>query len=365
VSVPKFYYDRYINEQGGKPLQVADPALRHLTERAGVELTGSPALVSVEDEGENKLMYVVLRGPVVAELQAKGIQGTVEITVGDVWTHVKHVMNSAADIAQREGLSGDRHAVLVLSAMCHDLAKPPTTALLEKRGILRWTSHGHEAAGGPYAKKLLESMGIKREIVDQVVPLVVNHLKHAEYKPGRNGVEGARNMASNIHPSDIEMLGMLMEADYSGRPPIPPAMPPEAQKMVDDARAANVHQGLPDKRSLLSGQLFMDVSGLPPGPSIGKAQQAYWNDWLKGHNGDVGDWTKHYVTRAHPKVTADMVRAHYPGASDGPHIGNAMKAAREVQYNGQTSDYDAWLRQFVAQNPLPTPAPPKPTPEEL
>ena len=365
VSVPKQYFDLFVKSPSNKPINIADPALRYLRTTMGVGYGSTlPSLISIEDDGDNKLLYISLTGSIVEEYRQKGISGTIEVKAGDVWTHVKHVMNSAADIAQREGLSGDRHAVLVLSAMCHDLAKPPTTALLDKGGMLRWTSHGHEAAGGPYAKSILESMGIKRDIIDQVVPLVVNHLKHAQYDSGKNGVAGARKMAHLIHPADIDMLGMLMEADYSGRPPIPPAMPKEAQKMVDDARAANIHQGLPKKSDLLTGQQFIEMSGLQPGPHVGKAQQAYWDDWLKGDTNVVG-WTKRYLTRAHPKVTADMVRAHYPGVPDGPHIGKAMEASRSMQYNGYSGDYDAWLRQFVAQNPLPTPAPPKPTPEEL
>ena len=95
---------------------------------------------------------------------------------GDVDTHTMLVVDAAARVAKREGLEGDERAVLLFGALCHDFAKAATTALREREGKMRWTSWGHEADGGPMARAFLERIGIKSAIVEQVVPLVENHL---------------------------------------------------------------------------------------------------------------------------------------------------------------------------------------------
>jgi tRNA nucleotidyltransferase (CCA-adding enzyme) len=51
---------------------------------------------------------------------------------GDVGTHTMLVVNAAAAIAERDGLTDDNRAVLVLAALCHDFAKATTTMLRER-----------------------------------------------------------------------------------------------------------------------------------------------------------------------------------------------------------------------------------------
>jgi tRNA nucleotidyltransferase (CCA-adding enzyme) len=98
---------------------------------------------------------------------------------GDVGVHTMLVIDAAARIAAREGLQGDDRAVLLFSALSHDFAKADTTALRERNGRMRLTAFGHEAASGPLARSFLTRIGIKSGIVDQVVPLVENHLSHS------------------------------------------------------------------------------------------------------------------------------------------------------------------------------------------
>ncbi|MGA3203726.1 MAG: polynucleotide adenylyltransferase, partial [Bryobacteraceae bacterium] len=68
---------------------------------------------------------------------------------GEVGIHTMLVVDAAAEIAERDLLKDDERAVLMFAALTHDFAKAGTTALRERNGVLRWTAHGHEAAGGP------------------------------------------------------------------------------------------------------------------------------------------------------------------------------------------------------------------------
>ncbi len=81
--------------------------------------------------------------------------------------------------------------MLLFAALAHDFAKADTTALRERDGRMRWTAWGHEAGGGPLARAFLKRIGIKSAIMDQVVPLVENHLAHSSIGYGCDAARGA------------------------------------------------------------------------------------------------------------------------------------------------------------------------------
>ena len=121
-------------------------------------------------------------------------------------------------VAERDALSTDDRAVLLFAALAHDFAKPATTELREREGRVRWTSWGHEPAGGPMARTFLERIGIKSAIVDQVVKLVESHLAH--HSIGREATPRAvRRLAMRLAPASIAQLVRVIEADASGPPP--------------------------------------------------------------------------------------------------------------------------------------------------
>src|SRR5581483_10494171 len=158
---------------------------------------------------------------------------------GDVGTHTMHVVNAAARIAARENLQGDARAVLLFAALAHDFAKATTTALRERDGVLRWTSWGHEADGGPMARAFLSRIGIKAAIIDRVVPMVENHLATSSIGPGVTP-RAVRRLAMRLAPATINDLLRLIEADYSGRPPLPAGLPEGAIKIREMAEAQAV-----------------------------------------------------------------------------------------------------------------------------
>jgi tRNA nucleotidyltransferase (CCA-adding enzyme) len=172
---------------------------------------------------------------------------------GAVDVHVGHVLDAMASIADRESVGGDDRAVLVFAALTHDLAKSfvrdgGTTAQREKRGRLRWTAHGHEEAGGPMARKFLGSLGIKASIIARVVPLVENHLQHVRAaSDGAMSVAAVRQLADRLAPATVRELALLIEADQSGRPPLPGGLPRPAQHMLALAQHEGIADGPPSR----------------------------------------------------------------------------------------------------------------------
>jgi len=188
---------------------------------------------------------------------------------GDVEVHTGFVMNEAAKIADREGLTGDDRAVLIFSALTHDFAKPATTEVNIVRGVPRITSRGHEEAGGKLAEEFLKSIGVKQSIIDRVVPLVMNHLAHvsiAQIKAERGKVSATKKLAVKLKDSNISELLLLIEADASGRPPLPKGLPQSGVELRDLSQRIGVSKAV--EKPIMSGAYLIE-SGMSPGRELG------------------------------------------------------------------------------------------------
>jgi tRNA nucleotidyltransferase (CCA-adding enzyme) len=215
-----------------------------------------------------------------------------------------HVLNAAAKVAGRDALTGDDRAVLLFSALGHDFGKPATTELRDRDGRPRWTSWGHEPLGGPITRQFLERIGIKSAIVEQVIPLIENHLAHrsialtAETSFGRTMVtpRAIRRLAMRLAPASIEQLARLIEADASGRPPKDPSMPPEAERMLAAARAESVaHKPQPP---LILGRHVLPYFDDRPGVHIGAVTNAAYEAQADGKFSTEEEalrWLKSYI----------------------------------------------------------------------
>jgi len=73
-----------------------------------------------------------------------------------------------------------------------------------------------------------------------------------------------RRLALRLAPATIEQWGRLVEADHSGRPPLPPGAP--AAEIVALARRLGTAAGRPEP--LLMGRHLM-AAGMAPGPTLG------------------------------------------------------------------------------------------------
>jgi tRNA nucleotidyltransferase (CCA-adding enzyme) len=199
---------------------------------------------------------------------------------GDVGTHTMLVVNEAARIAEREGVEGDARAVLIFSALCHDFAKPKTTMMRERDGRMRWSSWGHEPEGGPMAREFLSRIHIKASIIDQVVPLVENHLAPSTMARGPVSARAVRRLAMRLAPASIDQLLLVIEADHSGRPPLPAGLPEGAVRIRDAAREQGVHRG--PQAPLILGRHVMPYFDDKPGKHIGEVTAAAYEAQADG-----------------------------------------------------------------------------------
>jgi len=192
---------------------------------------------------------------------------------GDVWTHTLHVTNEAARIAERDSLSMENRASLVLAALCHDLGKPTTTEVTP--GGVR--SRGHAKTKDIYVQ-FLERIGAPSKLVERVVALCLYHLTHIDFVGSPRHV---RRLALGLSSSGetIEMLCRLVEADNSGRPPLPKRLPDTMKHIEMMAKELNLKSAAP--QPVLLGRHLLDM-GFPPGPQMGKILKLAFEAQLDG-----------------------------------------------------------------------------------
>lgn len=137
---------------------------------------------------------------------------------GNVWVHTCHVMDAAAEICEREDIVGEEREVVMAAALCHDLGKATTTT-----EDLR--SPGHDVAGVEPTLSFLERIGFPVSNRAKVAFLVEKHMVHCSInEPTAKMVRRLKRQCQEAGIT-IEMLGNVIEADHSGRPPLPKGMP--------------------------------------------------------------------------------------------------------------------------------------------
>lgn len=199
---------------------------------------------------------------------------------GDVFTHTCLVCNAAEQIATREKLSERDRAVLVFAALCHDFGKAPTTTTDEQG---RTVSPRHEKVGIELAQSFLERMRPPGWVVEQVLPLISEHMVHVHYGKKKGPTERVvRRLADRLHPVTIRDWALLVEADASGCPPKPAKKPVES--WVEVAEQLKVRDQRPEP--ILLGRHLLE-RGHRPGPAMGRIIKAAYEVQLDGEFTDL------------------------------------------------------------------------------
>ena len=192
---------------------------------------------------------------------------------GDVWTHTLMVIDKARE---RNGdLDRPQLIAVMLGAVCHDLGKPATTAVID--GRIR--SLDHEQAGVEPTLRLLDRLNVHTidgyDVRQQVVGLVANHLKPGMFAKAGNVGDGAfRRLSQKV---DMELLARVAHADCLGR-----AGGFDCSGIdwfLERTRALGVGHEPP--APLLLGRHVLEL-GVPPGPRVGELLKLVYEKQLDG-----------------------------------------------------------------------------------
>jgi tRNA nucleotidyltransferase (CCA-adding enzyme) len=188
---------------------------------------------------------------------------------GDVWIHTLHCMDAFA--AERMGDEWE-DLVVGLAVLCHDFGKPATTRF--ERGRLR--SPGHDAAGEQPTRSFLERMTNQQDLIEQVVSLVVHHLRPMQLYQAQPGDSAVRRLARKVR---IDRLARVSRADSLGRPPLAGRVTPHGEWLLERAQALQVEASAP--KPILMGRHLLAL-GMPEGPGIGRLLEACYEAQLNG-----------------------------------------------------------------------------------
>ena len=192
---------------------------------------------------------------------------------GDVWTHTLMVVDKAR--ALNGDLDRPRLIGVMLGALCHDLGKPSTTAVLD--GRIR--SLDHEQAGVDPTVSLLDRLNVHSidgfDVRAQVIGLVAHHLKPGAFRQAPYVSDGAfRRLAQKV---DLELLARVARADCLGRTGNFDCS--AMDWFLERARALGVEHQAP--APLLLGRHLLAL-GLAPGPRIGEILKLVYEKQLDG-----------------------------------------------------------------------------------
>lgn len=197
---------------------------------------------------------------------------------GDVWEHTLHVSDEAARIAKEKRYSEDRTEAVVISALLHDIAKPQTTFRVDSQGNRvepsrtsaddghEWVSPKHPQEGGEVARKMLKDMKAPNDLIEKVVFLTEAHMWHNSLQEVTT--PAVKRMMIKLDEKGLSMddLATLVEADHSGRPPLPRRLP---AKMKEALRVASEIGEIKKATKPLVGGKELIGLGVKPGPKMG------------------------------------------------------------------------------------------------
>jgi tRNA nucleotidyltransferase (CCA-adding enzyme) len=147
---------------------------------------------------------------------------------GGVWVHTKLVVKAGFDICTRDNITNFDREAIIIACLCHDMGKPYTT--FERKnvdGSVKIVSPGHAEHGVQKAEKFLWSVGAPHDIIETVGPLVAEHMAYLNCYTEK----AMRRLLKRLEPATFEQLIAVIEADHSGRPPLPKRLPEKAIEM--------------------------------------------------------------------------------------------------------------------------------------
>ncbi|HEX8028776.1 MAG TPA: HD domain-containing protein [Vicinamibacterales bacterium] len=194
---------------------------------------------------------------------------------GDVWTHTLMVIDKAREL--NGDLDRPRLATVMLGAVCHDIGKPMTTAVIDGR----IKSPNHEAMGVEPSTAVLDRLNINTldgfDVRQQVLGLVAEHLRPIAFFKARDTVkDGAfRRLAQKV---DLELLARFARADCHGRSGTFDCS--GIDWFIEYARGLGVEHKPPPP--ILLGRHLIEL-GMEPGPRMGEVLRAIYELQLDGH----------------------------------------------------------------------------------
>jgi poly(A) polymerase len=183
----------------------------------------------------------------------------------DVYEHSLTVLEQA--IALEDRLAGP-NLTLRLAALLHDIGKPKTKQLIPGGGV---TFHHHEVVGARMCKERMKKLRFDNHIINDVSQLIFLHPRFHGYGAGewsdsavRRYVRDAGELLTHLH--------LLTRADCTTRNKKKAEGLAKTYDQLEERIELLMQQEELNKiRPDLSGEQIMEILGIKPSPTVGKA----------------------------------------------------------------------------------------------
>ena len=214
----------------------------------------------------------------------KGVEQRQGFHHKDVFLHTLKVLDNVAEKTDKIPL---RFAALV-----HDIAKPRTKAFKEGIG---WTFHGHDEIGARMMEKIARRMRLSNEFKKYVQKLVRLHMRLIFLSTDDVTDSAIRRLIVQAG-DDLDDLFILCRADItSGNPEKVRKHLANFDFVVRRVEEVREKDQLRAFQSPVRGEEIMDLTGLKPGPLVGKLKKAIEEAILDGIIPNEHDAARYYL----------------------------------------------------------------------
>ena len=183
----------------------------------------------------------------------------------DVYEHSLTVLEQAIGLESR--LDGP-NLTLRLAALLHDIGKPKTKQLIAGGGV---SFHHHEVVGARMCKERMKKLRFDNHMIEDVSQLVFLHLRFHGYGSGEWTDSAVRRYVRDAGPL-LTHLHLLTRADCTTRNKKKAESLAKTYNQLEERIALLMEQEELDKiRPDLSGEEIMQILGIKPSPTVGKA----------------------------------------------------------------------------------------------
>lgn len=183
---------------------------------------------------------------------------------GDAFHHALASADAAVQIAKRRNFSAEDQGILVLVALLHDAGKADTSDRV------------HSESGAELARAFLMDLHAPLHIVAIIETLVREHMTVASFGNSVPPTRVVRRLVQRLNGVKFDLWAALTEADYSGRPPLPPCNP--AQSWEDVAKEIEIVDN--KIQPILMGKHLLEHKLCNPGPQMGQLLKAAYEAQL-------------------------------------------------------------------------------------
>lgn len=214
----------------------------------------------------------------------------------DVFDHTLAALEAVAN-RPRPHLEAGEELILRLGVLTHDIGKPETAAVDGERV----TFLGHPDVGARIARAMLRRLRLSNDVADRAARLAALHMRPIQYLPEEWTESAVRRLVRDAGP-ELEPLLALAHADMAASTyPTDEADRKlgDLVRRIDKLDVAAVREARPP----LDGQQLMERYGRPPGPWIGRVQDALLEAVIEGELAlDGGKEAAWRYLDAHPEL---------------------------------------------------------------